>query len=566
LLVLANLKVETICSDFPIADDRIQSIGKSMKTLTFLALACVAQFANAQVQQHLFSLPDDIPRSEGSIATDKAFAKTSELAQHNQSLVRELAAKSSVAPLLKNSTQQTYLKASNTQSINFFGASVAVSGDTVLIGASGESGTATGVNGDQTNSGAPYSGAAYVFVREGSSYRLQAYLKASNTNAEDYFGYSVALSGDTAVIGAFGETSNATGINGNQLDNSAYRAGAAYVFVRQGETWTQQAYLKASNNARGDQFGVSVAIADDTIVVGSNGEDSNAVGVNGNEFDNSLINAGAAYVFVRTGSDWAQQAYLKASNSGDRDFFGVTVAVSDDTIAVGAFGEDSNATGVNGNGSDNSALGAGAAYVFERDAGTWAGPTYLKASNTEEGDQFGTSVAVSSRNVLIGAPFEGDVGAYNSGAAYAFVRGANGWSQMAQLKASNYETDDQFGTAVALAGDMALIGAPFEDSDAATVNGDQLNNNRLDAGAAYTFLRSGSVWLQRSYLKASNPGPSDRYGSALSTSAHTAVVAAPFEDSNATGIDGDQNNDNAFNAGASYTIPLPTTIFIDGFE
>ncbi|HNA90010.1 MAG TPA: FG-GAP repeat protein, partial [Anaerolineales bacterium] len=139
----------------------------------------------------------------------------------------------------------------------------------------------------------------------------QAYIKASNSGADDNFG-KVALDGDTLVVGASGESSNATGINGNQLDNSASSAGAVYVFVRSGNTWSQQAYIKASNTDANDYFGSSIAIAGDTIVVGAYGEDSNATGINGNETNNSAATSGAVYVFTRTGSTWSQQAYIKA--------------------------------------------------------------------------------------------------------------------------------------------------------------------------------------------------------------------------------------------------------------
>ena len=129
----------------------------------------------------------------------------------------------------------------------------------------------------------------------------------------------MAVSGDTVVVGALWEDSSATGVNGNQSDNSAADAGAAYVFVRSGTTWSQQAYLKASNTGAGDYFGCSVAVSGDTVVVGAYGEDSSATGVNGNQSDNSATDAGAAYVFVRSGTTWSQQAYLKASNTGADD-------------------------------------------------------------------------------------------------------------------------------------------------------------------------------------------------------------------------------------------------------
>src|SRR5262245_37661890 len=166
---------------------------------------------------------------------------------------------------------------------------------------------------------------------------------------------------------------------------------------------TSKAYLKASNTGNLDNFGHAVAVAGDTLVVGAPSEDSSAAGVNGNQADNSLAGAGAAYVLVRNGASWSQQAYLKASNPDATDAFGRAVAVSGDTIVVGAPFEKSNATGVNGNGADNSAFSAGAAYVFVRNGTTWTQQAYLKASNTDVGDTFGASVAVSGDTIVVGA-------------------------------------------------------------------------------------------------------------------------------------------------------------------
>nr|WP_315474141.1 FG-GAP repeat protein [uncultured Rhodoferax sp.] len=213
-----------------------------------------------------------------------------------------------------------------------------------------------------------------MFVRSGSSWSQQAYLKAPNAEAIDEFSTSVAISGDTIVIGAARESSSQTTItNGStaSADNSASTAGAAYVFVRSGTSWSQQAYLKAPNAETEDRFGTSVAISGDTIVVGAETEGSNQATItNGStaSADNSTLYAGAAYVFVRSGSSWSQQAYLKASNVGVDDRFGINVAVSSDTVVVGAYQEDSNQTTItNGSSasSDNSAIEAGAAYVFK---------------------------------------------------------------------------------------------------------------------------------------------------------------------------------------------------------
>jgi hypothetical protein len=249
---------------------------------------------------------------------------------------------------------------------DYFGYSVSISGDTIVVGAYEEDSNAIGVNGDQNNNDAINSGAAYVFVRDGINWTQQAYLKASNTGAGDQFGFSVSISGDTIVVGAHEEDSNAVGVNGIQNNDNSLNSGAAYVFVRTGTTWTQQAYLKASNTGSTDYFGYSVSISGDTIVVGAYAEDSSSTGVNGPQNNNDAFNAGAAYVFVRTGTTWTQQAYLKASNTAAQDVFGRSVSISGDTIVVGADAEDSADTGVNGDQSNNDALNSGAAYVFVR--------------------------------------------------------------------------------------------------------------------------------------------------------------------------------------------------------
>ena len=169
--------------------------------------------------------------------------------------------------------------------------------------------------------------------------RQEAYLKASNTNGYRCLWLQRGGFGHTVAVGVFGEDSAATGVDGDQNDNSAGNAGAVYVFVRDGTTWTQQAYLKASNTGIFEYFGHSVAIDGDTLVVGAVYEDSAATGVNGDQSDNSAKDSGAAYVFVRDGTTWSQQAYLKASNTDAGDQFGTSVAVSGDTIVVGAWFE-----------------------------------------------------------------------------------------------------------------------------------------------------------------------------------------------------------------------------------
>ena len=348
-------------------------------------------------------------------------------------------------------TQQAYLKSSNTGSGDWFGTSVSIVGDTLAVGAQGEDSSATGANGTQTNNGTLESGAVYVFVRNAGNWTQQAYLKSSNTGQSDFFGYSVSLSGESLVVGAYGESSNATGVNGNQADDSAGGSGAAYVFTRAGAAWTQQAYLKASNTGPVDYFGSAVAISGDTVVVGAFGEDSAARGVNGSQSDNSASASGAAYVFLRSGSTWAQQAYLKAANADAGDWFGTSVAISGNVAAVGAYLESGGATGVNGNSADNSAQYAGAAYVFERSGATWTQQSYVKASNTDIGDQFGLAIAFGGDTMVVGA--------YQENGGSTGVNGNQADNSVSNSSAAYVFTGVTGGMSIAATGPLAVAGA-----------------------------------------------------------------------------------------------------------
>lgn len=338
-------------------------------------------------------------------------------------------------------TQHAYIKASNSGGNARFGESVSLSadGNTLAVGAAYENSNATGVGGDETDYSANSSGAVYVFTRAAGIWEQQAYVKASNTDASDKFGFSVSLSGDgnTLAVGAPDENGNATGVGGDQADNSASNSGAVYVFTRVSGVWAQASYVKASNTNAEDQFGQSVALSGDgsTLAVGAPSEDSNATDIGGDQTDNSSRDAGAVYVFSQMSGVWMQEAYVKASNTGSNDYFGFSVSLSTDghTLAVGAYAEDSNATGVDGSQTDNSADRAGAAYVFTRAGEAWEQHAYVKASNTDANDEFGRSVALSADASTLG------------------------------------------------------VGAWGEYSNATGVGGDELNNSSLSAGATYIF-------------------------------------------------------------------------------
>ena len=471
----------------------------------------------------------------------------------------------------------SYLKASNTSETDQFGYSIALSADgsTLVVGAALEDSASPGIGGNQASDAAPDSGAVYVFVRAGAAWRQQAYIKASNPRGNDQFGTSVALSADgsTLAVGAIGESSSATGIGGNQTDNAAPGSGAVYVFVRTAVSWSQQAYVKASNTRLGDGFGTSVTVSADgsILAVGAIGEDSAATGVGGNQADGAAPDAGAVYLFTRSGTTWSQQVYLKASNTGAGDAFGWRVALSADgsTLAAAAVVEDSAATGIDGNQADNSALSAGAVYVFIHGAALWSQQAYIKASNTAQADNFGTSMALSAdgSTLAVGALGE-DSGATGvggnqasnsipeSGAAYVFVRAGTTWSQQAYIKASNTGGGDELGWSVALTanGDTVAVGAVLEDSAATGISGDQASNAAVGSGAVYVFGRSGTVWQQQTYIKATNTEAGDQFGTsvALSGDGSSLAVGALGESSAATGVDGNQGDDTASEAGAVY--------------
>jgi hypothetical protein len=384
---------------------------------------------------------------------------------------------------------------------NYFGASVSLSNDgyTMAVGAQSNNSSETGINGNQNTSGANTSGAVYIYTRSGTSWAQQAFIKASNTGAGDFFGRSVSLSddGNTLAVGAPQEDSNATGINGDQTDNSVSFAGAVYAFTRNGSSWSQQAYIKASNTARADHFGNAVSLSGDgnTLAVGAFYEDSNVTGINGIQSDISGNDQGAVYTFFRTGTTWLQQAYIKASNwtnaSDPLDLVGNSVSLSADgnTLAIGRKSDPSNATGINGDQTDSSAGGSGAVYIYTRSSTNWSQQAYIKASNTAASDQFGYSVSLSNAgNVLaVGAIGEDsnatginsdqtDNSASSSGAAYVFTRSGTNWSQQAYIKANDTDAADSFGQSVSLSGDGSTlaVGAWYEN-----------NSNKI--GAAYIY-------------------------------------------------------------------------------
>ena len=505
-----------------------------------------------------------------------------------------------VLPLLTSAqeghhwTLEAYLKASNPGEDDHLaagdaltGVTLAVSrdGGTLVVGAPKEDGAATGINGRQDDDSANDAGAAYVFTRTGASWSQQAYIKASNTQSSDGFGFAVALSGDgsTLAVSANFEDSAATGVNGPQRDEAADAAGAVYVFTRRGVTWSQQAYIKASNTAAGDRFGYSLALSDDgdTLAVGAIGEDSAAVGVNGNQADDAADQAGAVYVFSRAGVTWSQQAYVKASNTQAGDLFGFCVALDrmGATLAVCGYDEDSSAQGVNGDQSSNTSNGSGAAYVFVRRGAAWTQQAYIKASNTTLQAAFGAALALSADGNTLAicaidedgvtpgvnaAQWQADrrpeertrIAEASAGAVYVYDRTGDTWAFQAYLKPSNIRSNDVFGARLAMSADGTVLaaGAPQQTGGGSGVNPRQADFSAPESGAVYVFTRSGRRWLQSAYVKAPNAQEYDLFGSGVALSGNGVILAvgAMGEDGGARGVGGNQADNSLRDSGAVY--------------
>lgn len=450
-----------------------------------------------------------------------------------------LAALVSFSPLAAETVQQAYLKSPGTRASDWFSRAVAISGDTAVVGAWYDSSVA--FNG----------GAVFIYVRTGGTWTLQQTLRPSNTRFCANFGGAVAISGDTVVVGARLERSGSTGVNGNQLNEECGHSGAAYVFTRSGGTWTQEAYLKASNTGAGDYFGSSVAVSGDTIVVGATGEDCRSTGVNALQSDNSSSNAGAAYVFRKAAGTWAQEAYLKASNTAAEELFGWGVALDGGTLVVSAAIERGNPDGSKGT------VESGAAYVFRRQGSSWSQQAYLKSPQPSKDGYFGSGVAVSGDTVVVGesggsATRDGERIAA-SGMVHVFRETPGGWQHDAVLTASNAGDGHAFGEKVGIDGDRIIVGASRESGDASGVDGDPADQRSIASGAAYLFERgSTGDWLEGGYLKASNNGAGDQFGRDVAVSGDSMIVASWYEDSSATNVDGIQNHEGAANSGAAY--------------
>ena len=302
-----------------------------------------------------------------------------------------------------------------------FGLTVSISGDYAIVGARYDDDNGTNA------------GSAYVFERSGASWTQEAHLLAADGAASDLFGSSVSISGDYVVVGAV------------QNNDNGFYSGSAYVFKRTGTSWDQEAKLLPSDGAVEDGFGLSVAISGDYAVVGAWGNDDNG------------SKSGSAYVFKRTDTIWAQEAKLLPSDGATDDWFGSSVSISGDYVAVGAWGNDDNG------------FNSGSAYVFKRTDTSWAQETKLLPSDGAADDWLGFPVSISGDYVAVGASGDG------SGSAYVFKRTGASWVQELKLLASDGAAEDFFGISVSISGDYAVVGALYDDD----------NGNK--SGSAYLY-------------------------------------------------------------------------------
>jgi len=353
-----------------------------------------------------------------------------------------------------------------------FGNSAVISGDTAVVGSYD----------DDTVAGAG-AGSVYVFVRSGSIWTQVQNLTASDGAAGDNFGYSVAMSGNTLVVGA-------------ERDDTA--RGSAYVFTRIAGVWTEQQKLTASDRSGFDLFGHSVAISGETIIAGAFGSN-----VPGND------DAGAAYIYTRSAGIWTQQQKLAAADAGMQDNFGFSVGINADTVVVGAYQDDLTA------GND-----AGSAYVFTRTGTVWTQQQKLTASDAAEGDFFGNSVAISGNTIVVGAFFDDTPRGDSSGSAYVYVRSGTVWAEQQHLTASDGASIDDFGYSVAISGNTIVVGA---------VGGNTTSG--ANSGTAYVYTRNGTIWAEQQELSASaSASNEDFFGSAVAISENNIIVGAFFDD------------------------------------
>ncbi len=440
-----------------------------------------------------------------------------------------------------------YFKSSNPEYFDQFGMSVSISGDgnTLAVGAPQEDSASAGVNGDQSDNSIKDAGAAYVFVRRNAGWVQQAYIKASNPEERAYFGAALDLSadGNTLAVGASDEDGSAVGINAEPNPRERLNAGAVYVYVRSGDAWAQQAYIKASNvdqeapaccaSGAGYLFGENLSISADgnTLAVGAAGEARGDIGINGDKNNESGVTsgAGAVYVFVRDGVNWQQQAHITAASPHDTRQFGRSLGLSADgsTLAVGLYDAGGEPIFFRG-ASPSPSYYYGAAYVYTRSGSHWTPEAQLRNISGEL-SAYGWSLSLSGDGNTIAVATVGGVDIHE--------RTGGVWSAQTFL--------DGYRFSLALSDDgNTLVTANSAESSASTGVGGYsgLEIAKKNSGAVHVHIRRDGVWLSPVYVKASNTDTDDRFGAAtaVSSDGNTLVAGAFGEDGNSAGFNGYQ--------------------------
>lgn len=359
------------------------------------------------------------------------------------------------------------LTASDGEDDDHFGCSVSISGDYAIVGAYG----------DDNNRGS-----AYIFKREETDWTQQAKLTASHNETDDYFGRSVSISGDYVIVGAksyahiFKREGTSWTLQAKLTCSSDYGASAyldpssvsisgdyaiigtrifAYIFKRNGSSWTQQTELTVTGRVKGDFYGRLVSISGDYAIVGTCVNDSYS---------------GSAYIFERSGANWTQQTRLTALDGAPRDYFGRSVSISGDYVIAGAPDDDDNGDG------------SGSTYIFKREGVSWTQQTKLIDPDGASLDYFGSSVSISGDYIIVGVPNDDDDNGRNTGSGYIFKREGTSWTQQAKLTAFDRTYDYFFGTSVSISGDYIIVGAP--------------GGTGPTCGSAYIFKRGSTSWPQ----------------------------------------------------------------------
>lgn len=351
---------------------------------------------------------------------------------------------------------------------------------------------------------------------QGQSWNQTCKMVLDNRATADQLGYSVAIDGDYAVVGANLEDEDAS--ESNYMVNS----GAVGIFKKTADGWVQVQKIVASDRQENDHFGISVAISGDYIVVGAYWEDHNVAG------GDSLTYAGSAYIFKNNSGTWSEVQKIVASDRDASDYFGCDVAISGDYILVGAYGEDEDVAG------SNTLSSAGAVYVFKNTSGTWSQVQKMVASDRASSDNFGRRLAMDGDYAIVSAWQEDHDASGNNylpqaGSAYILKNNSGTWSEVQKIVSSDRGSSDYFGTDVQISGDYAIVGAYKEDHD---VSG---SNTMSMAGSAYIFKNNSGTWSQQQKIIASDRLASDWYGFTVAISGDYAIVGAYKEDEDTSG-------------------------------